>query len=217
MYDGSDNLVMRFDYVNDRMPVSMTYNGSTYYLTYDQIGSLRVVTNTSGTVVKRLKYDSFGNIINDTNPVFAVPLAFAGGLNDKDTGLVRFGARDYDPATGRWTAKDPIFFAGGDTDLYGYVMNDPVNGVDPEGLQRGGLPVPQPPPNLNPPNPFNPYNRAPGAADPSRYGLGCHEEIRQFCDNPCLTKPGSSAGCPTHSERVTVCTTPGGGTTVFRY
>ena len=35
--------------------------------------------------------------------------------------LVRFGARDYDPTIGRWTAKDPIDFAGGDTNLYGYV------------------------------------------------------------------------------------------------
>jgi hypothetical protein len=35
---------------------------------------------------------------------------------------------------GTQTAKDPIGFAGGDTDLYGYCLNDPVNWVDPEGL-----------------------------------------------------------------------------------
>ncbi len=51
-----------------------------------------------------------------------------------DTGLVRFGARDYDPYTGRWTSKDPILFDGGDTNLYGYVLNDPINFVDPDGL-----------------------------------------------------------------------------------
>ena len=51
------------------------------------------------------------------------------------TQLIRFGARDYDPETGRWTAKDPILFAGGDTNLYGYVINDPVNWVDPEGKE----------------------------------------------------------------------------------
>ncbi|MFZ2922373.1 MAG: RHS repeat-associated core domain-containing protein, partial [Desulfosalsimonadaceae bacterium] len=51
-----------------------------------------------------------------------------------DTGLVRFGFRDYDPETGRWTAKDPIGFGGGDTDLYGYCLNDPMNWVDPWGL-----------------------------------------------------------------------------------
>ncbi len=50
------------------------------------------------------------------------------------TGLVRFGARDYDPEIGRWTAKDPIGFAGGDTNLFGYVMGDPVNSLDITGL-----------------------------------------------------------------------------------
>ncbi len=50
------------------------------------------------------------------------------------TELTRFGARDYDAETGRWTSKDPIRFAGGDTNLYGYVLVDPVNGIDPEGL-----------------------------------------------------------------------------------
>ena len=135
IYDGLDNLLMRFEYADGRMPLAMAINGSTYYLTYDQVGSLRVVADSFGSVVKRIDYDSFGNIIDDTGPAFEVPFGFAGGLNDRDTGLVRFGYRDYDPDIGRWTAKDPIFFAGGDTDLYGYVLNDPVNLIDPWGLQ----------------------------------------------------------------------------------
>ena len=43
---------------------------------------------------------------------------FAGGLYDPDTGLTRFGARDYDPVVGRWTIKDPIRFEGGDANIY---------------------------------------------------------------------------------------------------
>jgi RHS repeat-associated protein len=89
---------------------------------------------TSGNVVKKIAYDSFGNIITDTAPAFEVPFGFAGGLHDRDTGLVRFGYRDFDPDVGRWTAKDPIGFAGGDTDLYGYCLSDPVNAFDPYGL-----------------------------------------------------------------------------------
>jgi len=134
IYDGSDNLAMRFEYADGRMPVALTTGGNTYYLAFDQVGSLKLVADSSGNVVKQIEYDTFGNILTDTNPVFEIPFGFAGGLHDRHTGLVRFGYRDYDPETGRWTAKDPILFAGGDTDLYGYVLNDPVNLVDPWGL-----------------------------------------------------------------------------------
>ncbi|MBD3347555.1 MAG: hypothetical protein GF401_21070, partial [Chitinivibrionales bacterium] len=123
IYDGSDNLLMRFDYADGRMPVSLTKDGMIYYMSYDQVGSLKTVSDASGAVVKSIEYDSFGNILADTNPAFEVPFGFAGGLHDRDTGLVRFGYRDYDPDVGRWAGKDPIGFYGGDTDFYGYCFN----------------------------------------------------------------------------------------------
>ncbi|NIQ91130.1 MAG: RHS repeat-associated core domain-containing protein, partial [Deltaproteobacteria bacterium] len=135
VYDGTGNLLMRFLYADGRMPVAMERGTALYYLTYDQVGTLRVVADSSGSVVKRIDYDSFGNILADTNPTFDVPFGFAGGVHDRDTGLVRFGFRDYDPNIGRWTAKDPILFAGGNIDLYGYCLNDPVNWIDPLGLR----------------------------------------------------------------------------------
>ena len=107
MYDGSDNLLMRFQYADGRMPVAVTKAGSTYYLAYDQVGSLRVVADATGNVVKEITYDTFGNVITDTNPLFEIPFAFAGGLHDPDTGLIRFGFRDYDPEIGRWTGSSP--------------------------------------------------------------------------------------------------------------
>ncbi|MCP4024210.1 MAG: RHS repeat-associated core domain-containing protein [Desulfobacteraceae bacterium] len=129
---------MRFNYADGRMPISMEKDGQTYYLAYDQVGSLRAVSDSAGNVVKQIEYDTFGYILTDTDPLFEIPFGFAGGLHDQHTGLVRFGYRDYDPDTGRWTAKDPILFAGGDTDLYGYVLNNPVNWVDPWGLLKRG-------------------------------------------------------------------------------
>jgi RHS repeat-associated protein len=66
--------------------------------------------------------------------MFMIPFGFAGGLHDPDTKLVRFGYRDYMPEIGKWTAKDPIGFAGGDSNLYGYVGGNPVSWVDPWGL-----------------------------------------------------------------------------------
>jgi RHS repeat-associated protein len=96
--------------------------------------SLRVVADVDDNVIKEVLYDPFGGIVEDTNPALRLPLGFAGGLHDRDLGFVRFGWRDYDVKTGRWTAPDPIGDKGGDPDWYGYCLDDPVNGVDPLGL-----------------------------------------------------------------------------------
>jgi RHS repeat-associated protein len=79
-----------------------------------------------------MNYDAWGNVLEDTNPGFQ-PFGFAGGIQDSHTGLVRFGARDYDPFVGKWTLKDPIRFEGKDTNIYGYVGNNPVFFTDPFG------------------------------------------------------------------------------------
>lgn len=135
--DSNGNLITRFVYGSHlNAPDYMIKGGTTYRIISDQTGSPRLVVNAlTGEVAQRIDYDVFGKILLDTNPGFQ-PFGFAGGLHDPDTGLVRFGYRDYDPDTGRWTAKDPILFRGGDTNLYGYVLGDPVNWVDPSGLQR---------------------------------------------------------------------------------
>ncbi len=140
-YDGEDNLVQRFEYADSRMPMAMTYKNKKYYLHYDQVGTLRAVTNHKSKIIKEIIYDTYGNILNDSNPTFKVPFGFAGGLYDSDTKLTRFGYRDYDAYTGKWTAKDPIGFAGGDTNLYGYVLGDPINFVDPTGEFAWFIPI----------------------------------------------------------------------------
>ncbi|MGB1557735.1 MAG: RHS repeat-associated core domain-containing protein, partial [Oceanococcaceae bacterium] len=132
--DGEGNLVSRFVYGSKpNVPDHLLRDGQTYRILSDHLGSPRLVINTSdGSIAQRLDYDEFGNVTLDTNPGFQ-PFGFAGGIYDLHTELVRFGARDYDPATGRWTAKDPIRFGGGDSNLYAYVLNDPLNLVDVTG------------------------------------------------------------------------------------
>ncbi|MGH8601538.1 MAG: RHS repeat domain-containing protein, partial [Gammaproteobacteria bacterium] len=109
--DGNNNVVSRFVYADkSNVPAYMIKEGVTYRIVSDHLGSPRLVINTTdGTVVQRMDYDEFGNVITDTKPGFQ-PFRFAGGLYDQHTKLVRFGARDYDPESGRWTAKDPIRF-----------------------------------------------------------------------------------------------------------
>ncbi|MDX1474833.1 MAG: RHS repeat-associated core domain-containing protein, partial [Reinekea sp.] len=134
--DGAGNVVARFVYGDKpNVPSYMIKGGVTYRILSDHLGSPRLVVNTAdGTVVQRMDYDTFGNVTDDTNPGFQ-PFGFSGGLYDQHSDLVRFGARDYDPETGRWTSKDPIRFAGNDSNLYGYVLSNPVGAVDPGGLE----------------------------------------------------------------------------------
>jgi RHS repeat-associated protein len=134
--DGNNNVVTLFIYVGlNRVPVYMVKNSKTYRILKDHLGSPRLVVDVAtGTVVQRMDYDAFGQVTQDTNPGFQ-PFGFAGGLYDSETSLVRFGSRDYDAEVGRWTTKDPIVFYGGDTNLYAYVLNDPVNFSDPSGKQ----------------------------------------------------------------------------------
>jgi len=133
--NGSNAIVSQFIYASSSTsPDYMVQGGVTYRIFSDQLGSPRLVVNTStGAIGEQIDYDEFGNVINDTNPGFQ-PFGFAGGLYDQDTKLVRFGARDYNPSIGRWTAKDPILFGGGDPNLYGYALADPINMLDPTGL-----------------------------------------------------------------------------------
>ena len=132
--DGAGALVSRFVYTGGHVPAFMIKGGIAHRIVADQVGSIRLVVNANtGAIAQRIDYDAFGNITSDTNPGFQ-PFGFAGGLFDGSTGLLRFGARDYDASTGRWTAKDPIGFAGNDTNLYRYVRNDAVNAADPSGL-----------------------------------------------------------------------------------
>jgi RHS repeat-associated protein len=119
-----------------------------------------VVNVATGSVVEEIDYDEFGNVTGDTAPGLT-PFGFAGGLYDGDTGLVRFGARDYDARAGRWTGKDPIRFRSG-MNLYGFVVNDPVNLGDPNGQDLSICDIPilglicnvwtPPPPPCNLPN-----------------------------------------------------------------
>jgi len=128
-------VVSRFVYVTGgNIPDYMVKGGVTYRILTDHLGSPRLVCDVAtGQILQQMDHDEFGRVILDSNPGFQ-PFGFAGGLYDPQTGLVHFGARDYDPETGRWTVKDPIGFGGGDGNLYAYVANDPVNLRDPSGL-----------------------------------------------------------------------------------
>jgi RHS repeat-associated protein len=114
--------------------IGLQRGGQHYRVATDHLGSVRVVTDAAGAVVKRLQYTSWGVQTADSNPAWTLPFGYAGGLADPVTGLVRFGFRDYEPAAGRWVSRDPALYNGGQHNLYAYVGNQPVAYTDPSGL-----------------------------------------------------------------------------------
>ena len=149
---------------NERTPYAMEReDGTVASLYYDQVGSLRVVADAGDNVIKEVLYDPFGGIIEDSNPGLCIPIGFAGGLHDRDLGFVRFGWRDYDTFTSRWTAPDPLGDEGGDPDWYGYCLDDPVNLIDPSGMM-GSKPDKPEEARLSPANSWQ-WQASPGCCD----------------------------------------------------
>ena len=100
----------------------------------DHLGTPRLFVGPDGKVVKEVVRSSFGKIVYDSLPCLYVPIGFCGGLEDRDTHLIRFTWRDYDPRIGRFMSLDPANDMRGDGDLYDYCVDDPVNRHDASGL-----------------------------------------------------------------------------------
>jgi len=130
-----------YSYNEMGVPIALERGGHRYYVVADAVGTPQLVLDDNGAIVKELRYDSFGSLQSDSNPAFELLLGYAGGLEDRDTGLIRFGFRDYDPAAGRWTARDPILVESGQANLYAYVNNNPIMFRDPCGQMCVGASV----------------------------------------------------------------------------
>ncbi|MFM6776107.1 MAG: RHS repeat domain-containing protein, partial [Dolichospermum sp.] len=106
----------------------------------DHLGTIRDLVNNSGAVVNHFVYDSFGQVISESNPAIDTRYLFTGREFDQEIGLYYYRARYYDANTGRFLSEDPIGFDGGDSNLYRYVSNNTITLIDPFGLQACGCP-----------------------------------------------------------------------------
>jgi RHS repeat-associated protein len=92
---------------------------------------------TAGTILDQLSYDSYGNILTETNSANGDRFKYTARDWDSEIGLQYNRARYYDPKAGRWISLDPIAFSARDPNLYRYVSNQPARDMDPSGLVKG--------------------------------------------------------------------------------
>ena len=132
---GIDNLLSMTVYTNGGSQAA-----ATYFAIKDHQNTVIAMVDSSGSVVESYEYDAYGNtVIRDaagnelTESGIGNRYLFQGREIDWATGLYYFRARWYDPRTGRWLSKDPLGIAGG-LNLYEFCANNPVNFIDPDGL-----------------------------------------------------------------------------------
>jgi RHS repeat-associated protein len=135
-FDGSGALTHRYLYGQalDQLFARVDGDGSStvWYLS-DRQGSVRQLATTDGAVLDALTYDSYGNILDETNPENGDRFKYTGREYDAVLGMYYYRARYYAPGVGCFVSEDPLGFAGGDTNLYRYVHNRPTNATDPTG------------------------------------------------------------------------------------
>lgn len=111
--------------------VALRATATTMYFHRDQLGSTRAITDDSGAVRFTTSYDAYGNLLQPSGRP-PTPLLYAGQYQDVESGLYYLRARYYDPATAQFMSPDPL--ASETREPYSYAGNDPLNAIDPLGL-----------------------------------------------------------------------------------
>jgi RHS repeat-associated protein len=134
--DGTSSLTTRYlrgDEV-DQLFARIGSDGTVAWLLTDHLGSVVGVTDNSGVLKDTLLYDAWGNITSESTPSQGGRYKWTGREEDTGTGLQENRGRMYDALTSRWLSQDPIGFSAGDSNLYRYVHDAPMDFVDPSGL-----------------------------------------------------------------------------------
>lgn len=105
-------------------------NTLTYYLVGDN-DNVIAIADESGNITDRYDYATFGELLSHTG-TDSNRILFSTEPNDEDSGLVYLRARYYDPKTGIFLSKDPLYAFG--ANVYNYCDNNPVGWVDVSGL-----------------------------------------------------------------------------------
>jgi RHS repeat-associated protein len=110
---------------------------NTTLYTFDPRGNVSQRLSQSGSILSTDVYNAYGKLLsgNPSGDEFGFG-GQAGYRTDQETGLCLLGERYYDPSAERFLTRDPAGYGGG-MDLYAYCGDNPVNRMDPTGLDPG--------------------------------------------------------------------------------
>jgi RHS repeat-associated protein len=166
-----------------------------YTYTFDHLGSLRELVDSTGTVRARYDYDPWGRRTKLTGDLDS-ERAYTGHFQEEVTGLLLAPFRAYDVETGRWLSRDPLGEMADGPNLYAYVGGNPVNFVDPDG--RDAVPVGG-----------GAYNFQ---VNPSHYGADRLSDVFDLMNDRYVNHPneGYSGQCATGAQAMTGAPGPDG-------
>ena len=114
--------------------------GVAAYYDFDALGNTREITTSSGVVANNYEYAIFG-AVSVSQASLANRFTFVGrfGVMDEQEDLLFMRQRHYDSQVGRFFSQDPLWPRLVELNRLSYAGNNPVNYVDPEGLQMQGI------------------------------------------------------------------------------
>jgi RHS repeat-associated protein len=113
------------------LPIEQVNTSVTYWFHHDQIGSTRLITDSTGITQATYTYDPYGGLASSTGSI-TNPFRYCGQYLDTESGFYYLRARYYDSSTGQFLSRDPIISLT--RQPYLYDRGSPINGSDPDGL-----------------------------------------------------------------------------------
>lgn len=132
--NAAGQVIANYIWAGNRLVAFGAASGGFVYFHQDKTGNILALTDAAGNTVAAFAYAPYGAVANRTGSV-VTPFTYAGayGVMDEGAGLFFMSNRYYDAITGRFLTRDPIR-SGGGYNLYRYVSDNPVTGIDPMGL-----------------------------------------------------------------------------------